>query len=171
MNLENTDFIINKLLKNCNQYTNIRFLTIDSETVTFTFITDKKYRNEIIINIGFQKIAKNYFKRSIPSESEVEYAINYIEDELMRFKELINNGEVLFSNNEIIMDIFSSQNSDKNEYSRQTIENLFTKYANLSMNNLNISTNLDITHEKYAILLILREIMHHLDFEKIYLVN
>ena len=103
----------------------------------------------------------------IPNEAEVENAINFIEDEIMSQKELVNQGENLVNSNQLLIDVFDIHEKGVHECSRKTVEELFTQYALLSMGNIPFQTHLEISHEKYAILLVLREIVHHLKFDAI----
>lgn len=166
-----TEMIINEFLKTTDNAGKMRLLHVGKETVKFIYINNKEFVDERVLNIGYLRIITSYLKRPIPKEDEIENAINHIEDELMRFKELVNEGEELFTRNEILIDILKSHKGEETEYSRQKIEDLFTQYVLLSMGQAPVYNKLEMNHEQYAVVLVLREIMHHLNFGTIHIVN
>jgi len=126
-------------------------------------MTNQSITKKIRLDFGYETIAGKYFKKDIPGEAEVEYAINFIEDELMSHEELVNDGDALYIDEKFMMDLIKPENGTR-VITRQEIEEIFTKYALVSMGRSPIYDNVEINKERYAKLLILREIMHHLDF-------
>lgn len=150
----------------------VRLLRMEKEWLVFEFYEGKNLRNEIRLKTGYETIVQRFFKRSIPTESEIEYTINYIEDELMsRLKELQNRNEKLVCADKMLADIFKRNYELKNSYSRRNIEDLFTRYAYISMGQPLASSRLTVRANDFAILLLLREILHHLDFKKLTLIR
>lgn len=150
---------------------NIRFINLNKENLSFDYLQDNTLNKVIELRVGYQYLSDKFFKNNIPTESETEYAINYIEDELMKNKDLINNKEHLVFTHEKFINILRKNGFDKNIHSRNEIEALFSKYASVVMGEPLLRSNIGITREDYAIVLLLREIMHHLKFEEISLVN
>lgn len=165
--METKNFNIDKFLEKHEIKGKTRYLEIGMENITFVYIENMENKIEKEVNIGYIKISKSFFKSKIPTESEVENAINYIEDELMKDKELVSSGEELISEDKGIREILGNKES----YSREEMEEIFTKYALLSMGQSAVFNKIEINHEKYAKLLVLREIMHHLNFKKIILIK
>jgi len=145
-----------------------RILSIEDEVLHFQYLENEELKDEILLKTGFRYLAETFFRNDIPTEAETEYAINYIEDELMSNKKLRNNNETLISADEKIAELFRKNGLDKNEFSRQEIENLFNSYAYVIMGKPSSLLPVNTTREDFALLLALREIMHHLNFEKIY---
>ena len=81
----------------------------------------------------------------------------------MSLKELRNNNEELYCVDLLAWKILG----DKMEFSRQEIEEIFTKYAIQSLGQISSHSTIKMNHKKYAVILIIREIMHHLNFEKL----
>jgi len=152
-------------MKNNIQNNATRFLTIGENELIFQFIQDNESNKEIILPVGYQSLVESFFKRDIPSESETEYAINYIEDELMSNTELQNNHANLYSADKNIINIFRKNGIDTDSLSRRSIEDLFSQYARVVMGAPASELQTKITREDFATVLVLREIMHHLDFE------
>lgn len=142
----------------------IRHLNIEKDIIVFKFIENQEIKKELNLKLGFEYIAKNYFKREIPLEDEIEYSINYIEDELMSNKDLFNKDEILIIENKFLNEILEDES--KKEYSIEEIESIFSQYAYLSMGSPIKNKSLKITHNHYATILLVREILHHLNFEK-----
>ncbi len=144
-----------------------RIVNFEDEILRFQFVENDDFKDEILLKAGFRFLAKTFFRNDIPTEAETEYAINYIEDELMSNKKLLNNNETLFTSDEKVADLFHKNGIDKTEYTRQEIESLFNAYASVVMGKPSSLIPVKITREDFALLLTLREIMHHLDFKSI----
>lgn len=161
--MKNLELLLNDFSHEKFSNYKIRVLKIDSESMKFIYIKNGKLENELLLNIGVDKIVRSFFKNEIPNEGEIENAINYIEDILMSLKELRNNNEELYCVDLLAWKILG----DKMEFSRQEIEEIFTKYAIQSLGQISSHSTIKMNHKKYAVILIIREIMHHLNFEKL----
>ena len=161
--MKNLELLLNDFSHEKFSNYKIRVLKIDSESIKFIYIKNGKLENELLLNIGVDKIVRSFFKNEIPNEGEIENAINYIEDILMSLKELRNNNEELYCVDLLAWKILG----DKMEFSRQEIEEIFTKYAIQSLGQKSSHSTIKMNHKKYAVILIIREIMHHLNFEKL----
>lgn len=148
----------------------VRLLRLEKEELVFEFYEEKELRNEIRLKAGYAFLTQRFFHHEIPTESEIEYAINTIEDELMsRLNELRNQNEKLVCADEQLADIFIRNDEVKDSYSRQNIEALFTRYAYVSMGQPLAVSQLSVKPYDFALLLLLREIVHHLDFEEVWI--
>ena len=161
--MKNLELLLNDFSHEKFSNYKIRVLKIDSESIKFIYIKNGKLENELLLNIGVDKIVRSFFKNEIENEGEIENAINYIEDILMSLKELRNNNEELYCVDLLAWKILG----DKMEFSRQEIEEIFTKYAIQSLGQISSHSTIKMNHKKYAVILIIREIMHHLNFEKL----
>jgi hypothetical protein len=147
----------------------LSYLTIESDQ---TNIVTKNPDGEVMIlslDIGSDVTGSAYFHHEPPTPAEVESAINLIEDELMRAVPALPERTALYSKESFIRIVAVNAGiSDDNEIvlSRQEIENVFTKFADLSMGS-HASTDIPVDSWFAAQFLILREIMHHLKFDRI----
>ncbi|MFN8575371.1 MAG: hypothetical protein U0354_00805 [Candidatus Sericytochromatia bacterium] len=143
---------------------------IKDEVTEFSLYNNSDLIQQIYLKIGYKQIAEKYFKSFLTNESEIEYSINVIENEIMNNKELNNFNNILFSNDIKIKDIIYSFNNES-ILTIQNIESIFTECTKLVMSNPRLIKNEFSEHENYAIILILREIMHHLNFENLILIQ
>jgi hypothetical protein len=162
---------ITSLISKITQLEDYRIVQITNETIIFHYIQNQTLTKTIKLNIGIQTITSKYFIKEAPSEAEVEYAINDIEDELMSSKDLVNVNENLYTNDGFIIEVVKVSKNTITNVSRQAIEEIFTKYALVSMGRSPIYDDIKMDKEKYAGLLILREILHHLNFKDIGIIN
>ncbi len=149
----------------------IRYMKLGEETLIFQYFEDHNLVREISLEAGFKYLTDTFFKKDFPTEIETEYAINYIEDELMKYKELANNDENLVFTHEKFLSILGKNGYEKNIYSHNNIESIFSKYASIVMGEPLSRLNIELNNEDYAIVLLLREIMYHLKFEEVTIVN
>lgn len=151
----------NNIINNIKNNEKYRILNIDYNKIEFFYIENFLITKKNELYFGNKTIEEKYFHHCIPSYAEVEYAINFIEDELMSNKELLNDNDELYIDERFMMEIFFFKNKI---VTRDEIEEIFTQYALISMGKSPIYDDVDMNKEKYSKLLILREIMHHLDF-------
>lgn len=152
----------------------ISVLSIHSD---HTLIVSEDQTADIVVlslDIGSDKTGLTYFHHQPPTPEEVEYAINTVEDELMlAFKKLPPDTELFSKDLQIrqIADLAGLSGSDEIIFSRSSIEDFFTRFAALSMGRPVKTDSIPVNTSFSATLLILREIMHHLKFEKITLIK
>ena len=148
-------------------HVDIRMVSIEKEILRFQYIKERKLTKEIVLKAGYDYISSTFYKHEIPTESEIEYAINHIEDELMSSKELINNDEKLVCTDKLLIELLRKNGEFYETYTSRNIEDIFSKYSNLSMGEPLSRSGLSTTKNDFAIILVLREIMHHLKFKGI----
>lgn len=146
----------------------LTLLRIDSEMTSLATGADGNPTALFELNIGFQKTSRDFFLSEIPSPAEVENAINFIEDELMEASSLAASPSELITLDEDIRSIAAEAGAENATYlTRQDMEELFTRYALISMGRPEAFDTVKMNREYFARLLILREVMHHLGFEGI----
>ncbi len=130
---------------------------IDKETVT--------------LPVGFELISQRYFKHTPPIYDDIEYAINYIEDEIEKVVH-----QIPYQNYQLISDtpyVRELAHLCFLDYAplmllqRQNLERLFGEYAEIVTGRPPQAYEPDISPKFYAQLLILREYMHHLKFTEL----
>lgn len=129
--------------------------------------------NQIItIPVGFLHISERYFHHTPPTYDEIEYAINEIEDEIEKIvRQIPSQTNHIITHDVFIQKLagavgFNQPNPDI--LSRDALELLFGKYAEIAMGRPPHATESDISPAFYAHLLIFRELMHHLKYEEVY---
>ena len=150
----------------------IILMTIDTDESVFYFHTD----NEITISIpvGYQLISERFFKHTPPTPDDIEFAINYIEDEIERIIPKIPQDVVLYNANSFIKHIASLCGAETDAVMilmRDQLEYLFGQYAEISMGRPARASETDTTPLFYAQLLIFREFMHHMKFPSVKIIH
>ena len=145
------------------------FITLDGEDLIFHRQSGRNSLELGKVKIEWNYLVGKFVHRPIPTEAEVEYAINYIEDELMKDPALVNSeGLELYCASKELAELLDSEGKET-EYTKQEIEELFTPYALLSMGRSPVYDDLTMNGRKYMALLVVREIVNHLNFESIHL--
>jgi hypothetical protein len=85
----------------------------------------------------------------------------------MSNKELQNRDETLISKDQALVAVFHKNGRENGIYYRKNAEELFSQYARVITGAPGSGINTVITREDFAIVLLLREIMHHLRFDSI----
>jgi len=125
----------------------------------------------ITLPVGFELISSRYFKHTPPTYDDIEYAINYIEDEIEKIVPKIPvEGFSLTTDIDFIrhIAILSGLNDCVEiNFKRDDLEYLFGQYAEIAMGRPPRPHEPDISPKFYAQLLIFREFMHHLKFDHV----
>ncbi len=119
------------------------------------------------LNIGYVLIANTFFKHPIPTEAETEYAINHIEDVLMSSTDWKGSGDILNMDNAAVKEVFRKNGLADYYFSREAIEQLFSQHAYIVMGRPASQGTADFLPTDFALLLLLREITHHLNYRGI----
>jgi hypothetical protein len=141
-----------------------RLIEITDDSVIFRFFKEGREERSLALNLSPAMIAAKFFRHSIPGEAEVEYAINFIEDELMKDASLVNAGERLYVADRPLAEALRVPAGGAATLTREAVEEAFTRYALLSMGRSPVYDDIAMDRKKYAAVLIVREILHHLDF-------
>jgi hypothetical protein len=141
----------------------LRFLV---EKVTFEAFDEGVPGGTGALPVSAEVVASRYFRSEVPSEAEVEDAINAIEDRIMENPGLRTPGAWLVTDDPRLGSLLGQQ-FPQPRVSRDEVEGLFTRYALQSMGRSSVYDTLTVDKLDYALLLIVREILHHYDFEGI----
>lgn len=143
-----------------------------SETNTSLMCVNEVLKS-YVLNLGSDLIAKQFFSDFPPSFDEIDGAINFTEEEVSKYQHCFDGESVLCTN-----DLMSKQiaklafNTKKQDncicVSRVEIENVFTRLADIVKGRPSSLDILPDNNEFAAYLLILREIIHHLNFEQLW---
>jgi len=152
---------------------NTVFMQIRENESVFCFKKDDPIL--ISVPVGFELISSRYFKHTPPTYDDIEYAINYIEDEIEKVVPIIPmNEHHLVTNISFIREIAhlcGIEYQDDMRLPRDELEHLFGQYAEIAMGRQPGPHETDISQRFYAQLLIFREFMHHLKFEEIMVID
>ncbi len=122
--------------------------------------------------IDWNHVAEKFIRSEIPTEAEIEWAINYIEDELMSDPALVNHkGLNLYTDDKELIRIFHLEEAELTEYTKEHIEEKFTQFALLSMGRSPVYSDKSMNHTEYLALLVIREILNHLGFESLRIIQ
>jgi exopolyphosphatase/pppGpp-phosphohydrolase len=148
----------------------ISVLHIGEEQTTFAFGTDAEPETVLVLSMGSNRTAVDFFKHTPPTPGEMETAIMVVEDEVTRAGKLLIGHPTLFTRDVSIRALaLIAGVSDQPEMilSLEAVERTFDLLASLVLGRPASSAGIP-THPAFAAtLLILREFMHHLKFESI----
>lgn len=124
-----------------------------------------------VFEIGIERTALEYFKNCPPTPGEVENAIMVVEDEVMPLHKLLSPKSKLYTLDHAIGEIMQftvfSETGQGRILLRSDMENVFNRLAAIITGRPASQDILPVTNSFAAILLILREVMHHLGFADI----
>ncbi len=124
----------------------------------------------ISLDIGAQKTSADHFKHRPPTPGEMEIAIMIVEDEIARAPTALLAGSDLFTMDAAIREIarLAGLEDQPTMHLRITeVERTFDRLVSVMQRQPVASAGLPDDSEFSAILLILREFMHHLGFPSI----
>ncbi|ABD70255.1 conserved hypothetical protein [Rhodoferax ferrireducens T118] len=124
----------------------------------------------LILEIGSTRTSNDFFRHNPPSPLEIENAIMVVEDEVTRAREITVGPASLYSTDELVYEIAKMAGCSEDLAVTLTIEQLEKLFDQLAARSEGRpSSQVDIPDDpKFAAtLLILREFMHHLQFDDI----
>ncbi len=119
----------------------------------------------IVLAIGSQHVANQFFRHQPPTAWEVENAIQTVEDEVVRARTLVPAGTVFFCTDVGVRAIATAAGvgtAGKQTLSLEQVEHTFNRWAALVEGRPQSQDTLPADPAFAATLLILREFMHHL---------
>ena len=122
------------------------------------------------VPIGWEDIARDYLKHSPPTPAELEAAITRIEDEIMPRRAAVPGQTRVETNDPGIRDIArvaGLQDATPLTLDLQAVERVFNALADVASGSPSGSRGLPEAPRFAATLLILRELMHHLNIPSI----
>lgn len=124
----------------------------------------------LILEIGSSLTSSNFFKHNPPSPLEIENAIMVVEDEVTRAREITVGRASLHSTDELVYEIAKMAGCSENlaiTLTIEQVEKLFDQLAARSEGRPSSQVDIPDDPKFAATLLILREFMHHLQFDDI----
>ncbi|MBI3546502.1 MAG: hypothetical protein HY081_07925 [Gammaproteobacteria bacterium] len=124
----------------------------------------------LVLEIGSQKTAREYFKHVPPAPHEMENAITAVEDEVIRARAMMKNRSQLFTADASIREIAliaGVPESAEMTLSLDSVERSFERLAAVTLGRPASREGLPTSTTFAATLLILRELMQHLKFQSI----
>lgn len=127
----------------------------------------------LVLAIGAQKTARDFFRRSLPTPQELENAIATVEDEVTRAVAVVARGSTLHGADPVVREIASLAGVAPNARGApvtlmlEAMEQTFNRLVAVAEGRPARQEGLPDNAEFAAALLILREFMHHLRFDAI----
>ena len=122
----------------------------------------------LVLAIGTEKTGQEFFHHAPPTPEEVENAINVVEEEVIRAYKMTGKRSILCTTDNSIREIAQLAGvleQPEMLLSREAMESLFNRLAALSMGRPTAKDDLRVDASFSATILILREIMFHLGFK------
>ena len=125
--------------------------------------------SEVMLAVGVRGIADRFFRHDPPTPFEMEQAIDVVEDALTSSRlQHAERGELM--TNDPLLQAWVTAGSlqgDAARLTRDEVEAIFQRLASASLGHPRALAGLPTGQDAAAALLILRECMHHLDYDGI----
>jgi exopolyphosphatase/pppGpp-phosphohydrolase len=121
----------------------------------------------MVLDLGFRRTSATFFKHSPPTPGEIENAIQWVEDEIARARSVAASRPLLFTADAQVRQMARLAGAENATLTTPLVESLFDQLAARSQGRPASQTDFPDDAEFSAHLLILREFMHHLQFEAI----
>ena len=150
----------------------ITVLHIGTDQTALATGTGEKADAVMLLAIGSRRTATDFFKHTPPVPHELETAIMVVEDEVTRARKMVAGHATLLTADPDIRDIAriaraSSRQDDRLALPVEAVERVFDLLAAVSLGRPASSAGIPLHPEFAATLLILRELMHHLQFASV----
>lgn len=148
----------------------IALLHIGKEQTDIAFGADAEPEDVLVLSIGSNRTAVDFFKHTPPTPGEMETAIMVVEDEVTRAGKILTGHPTLFTKDASIRElalIAGVYDQPEMTLSIEAVERTFDLLASLVLGRPASSAGIPTNPTFAATLLILREFMHHLKFESI----
>ncbi|MBF7953993.1 hypothetical protein [Rahnella victoriana] len=145
-------------------------LHISSEETQVIVRSDDNEDKSLLLTLGSQLTSVGYFRHSPPTPDEMETAIMVVEDEVIRIRHDIPPDAKLFSTDNDIRALARIAGEAENEImtlSLDAVERTFDRLALVINGRPAHFEGIPDGNDFAATLLILREFMHHLQFDEI----
>ena len=124
----------------------------------------------LTLAIGSTKTADAFFRSDPPTPQELEAAIDTVEDEVMRARTLPADDATLVTADAALRDLAgvdATPTPHGKTWSLDAVEQMFQRLASASLGHPTALQGMPAGREAAAVLLIVREFMHHLGYESI----
>ncbi len=151
----------------------ITVLHIDALQTTVVTGSDAEPTAVLVLVLGAQKTAHDFFRHSPPSPLELENAIVAVEDEVTRVVTVLPGTSTLYCSGSAVREIATLAGVESGDpgtrvsLTLDAIEQTFNRLAAVAEGRPAIQEGLPDSTEFAAALLILREFMHHLRFSSV----
>lgn len=148
----------------------ITLLHIGEEDTFVVSGRDAAQERILSLDIGSHKTAADYFRQQVPTPLEMENAISVVEDEVTRSRSVIVGGSVLYTTDPAIREIARIAGAPEKiimVLGLDQVERVFDRLAAVVLGKPASQEGIPPNADFAARLLILREFMHHLQFESI----
>lgn len=145
-------------------------LHIGPRQTTVAFGDQAEATRIVVLAIGSKTIADGYFKHAPASALELENAIAIVEDEIAQARPALPGDVPLYTADAQLCEIALLSGITESAtmvLSRDAMEQTFERMASVALGRPAAQSGLPADNEFAARLLILREIMHHLQFTAI----
>jgi acetyl-CoA acetyltransferase len=146
--------------------TAITVLHIGTQETAVAIGTGIEPEKVLVLAIGSQRTAAEYFFHAPPTPGEIENSIMPVEDEITRVREMIAGYATLVSADESIREIARIAGVTS-QLSQDSVEQIFSLLVSHSLGRPASIAGVPGSPAFAATLLILREFMHHLKFASI----
>lgn len=119
------------------------------------------------LDLGTDSTARLFFRSELPRPVELERAIDHVEDELMRAAAWAAGRTTLATDHPFVQGLAATHGLTDALLTRDAVEALFQRLASSALGNPSALKGLPTGREAAATLLILRELMHHLNFNQV----
>jgi exopolyphosphatase/pppGpp-phosphohydrolase len=150
--------------------TSITVLHIGEEQTAVATGTTTEPDAVLLLSIGSKRTAADFFKHTPPTPGELENAIMVVEDEVTRLRAITKADSTLFTSDAAIREIaIISGVPDRSELilTIEAMERSFEKLAAITLGKPASSAGIPANPAFAATLLIVRELMHHLQFASV----
>jgi exopolyphosphatase/pppGpp-phosphohydrolase len=148
----------------------VTYVQIGSESTFLLAGKDEAPALVVELSLGSEKTARQFFARALPTGAELEQAIAWVEDELMRADSRIRGSGPVFAGIEALREILRDAGAaaaPPASLDIDTVERAFNRLAAVAQGRPSAREGLPSGASFAATLLILRELMHHLQFARI----
>lgn len=149
-------------------------LQLGAHSTTLSYPDTDGVQRVVDFELGREQLAMEVLKHTPPNPSELERAIALIEDELMKRHRLVPQNARLVTTDTRIGDLVRMIHpapQSSNKATTEEVEQLFDLLAALSLGRPASIAGIPSDAGFAATLLILREVMHHLRFEAIQIIQ
>ena len=151
----------------------ITVLHIGEDQTLVAFGHAQELDTTLVLNIGSNRTAQDFFKHTPPTPYEMEVAIMTVEDEVTRALKVITSASALFTTDAGIRElavVAGISDETQSFFSVEAVERTFDLLTKWMLGRATASSGIPSQPELSARLLILREFMHHLQFEAVHIV-
>jgi len=148
----------------------VTYLQIGSESTFLLAGTDESPALVVELSLGSKRTARRFFAHAPPTGAELERAIAWIEEELMRADRRIRGSGQVFTGAEALRDILRFAGvaaQPQASLDVETVERTFNRLAAVALGRPSAREGVPSSASFAATLLILRELMHHLQYGRI----